>query len=48
MYEFYYDYMQPKYVIKGTLCYMDTDNFVLELETEDCLQRHCRRCRDKV
>ena len=35
MYEFYYDYMQPKYGEKVKLCYMDTDSFVFEVETED-------------
>ena len=35
MYEFHYDYMQPKYGSKVKLCYMDTDSFVYEIETED-------------
>ena len=35
MYEFHYDYMQPKYGSKVKLCYMDTDSFVYETETED-------------
>ena len=28
MYEFWYDYMKPKYGEKTKLCYMDTDNFI--------------------
>ena len=35
MYEFYYDYMRPKYGSKVKLCYMETDSFVYETETED-------------
>ena len=35
MYEFHYDYMRPKYGSKLKLCYMDTDSFVYEIETED-------------
>ena len=35
MYAFYYDYMRPKYGCKIKLCYMDTDSFVNEIETED-------------
>ena len=34
-YEFYYDYMRAKYGTKVRLCYMDTDSFVYEVETED-------------
>ena len=33
MYEFHYDYMQPKYGSKVKLYYMDTDSFVYEIET---------------
>ena len=35
MYEFHYDYMRPKYGNKVHLCYMDTDSFVYEIETEE-------------
>ena len=35
MYEFHYDYMRPKNSSKVTMCYMDTDSFVYEIETED-------------
>ena len=35
MYEFHYDYMRPKNSNKVTLCYMDTDSFVYEIETEN-------------
>ena len=35
MYEFHYDYMKLKYGSKVSLCYMDTDSFVYETETED-------------
>ena len=35
MYHFYYDYLKPKYKENVTLMYMDTDSFVLEIETCD-------------
>ena len=35
MYEFWYDYMKPKYGDKARLCYMDTDSFVMNIKTED-------------
>ena len=35
MYEFWYDYLKPKYGDKVKLCYLDTDNFVIYVETED-------------
>ena len=35
MYEFWYDYMKPKYDNKVKLCYMDTDSFVMNIKTND-------------
>ena len=35
MYEFWYDYIKPKYQDKAKLCYMDTDSFVIHIKTED-------------
>ena len=35
MYEFHYDYMLPKYGSNIKLCYMDTDSFVYDIETEN-------------
>ena len=35
MYEFYYDYLQPKYDDKVKLCYVDTDIFIIHVFTED-------------
>ena len=35
MYEFSYDYIEPKYQDKAKLCYMDTDSFVVHIKTED-------------
>ena len=33
MYEFWYDYMKPKYNDNVKLCYMDTDSFVIHIKT---------------
>ena len=35
MYEFWYDYMKPKYNDNVRLCYMDTDSFVMNIKTND-------------
>ena len=35
MYEFWYDYMKPKYGNNVKLCYMDTDSFIMNIERED-------------
>ena len=35
MYEFWYDYLKPKYGNNVKLCYMDTDSFVMNVKTND-------------
>ena len=35
MYEFWYDYIKPKYGIRVKLCYMDMDSFVMNIKTND-------------
>ena len=35
MYEFWYDYMKPKYGNNVNLCYMGTDSFIMNIKTED-------------
>ena len=35
MYEFWYDYIKPKYEDNVKLCYMDTDSFVMNINTDD-------------
>ena len=35
MYEFWYDYIRPKYGDRAKLCYTDTDTFVIHIITED-------------
>ena len=35
MYEFWYDYIKPKYDDNVKLCYMDTDSFIIYIKTED-------------
>ena len=34
MYEFWYDYIKPKYGNRTKLCYMDTDSFIIHIGTE--------------
>ena len=35
MYEFWYDYIKPKYGDRAKLCYTDIDSFVIYIVTED-------------
>ena len=35
MYEFWYDYMKPKYGNDVKLCYMDTDSFIMNIKRND-------------
>ena len=35
MHEFWYDYIKPKYQERAKLCYMDTENNVAHIKTED-------------
>ena len=35
MCRFWYDYIKPKYQNNTKLCYMDTGNFIIHIETED-------------
>ena len=35
MYEFYYENLKPKYGDRVKLCYIDTDSFIIHVETED-------------
>ena len=35
MYEFWCDYIKPKYGNKARLCYTDTDSFVIYVKTDD-------------
>ena len=34
-YEFWYDYIKPKYANNVKLCYMDTDSFIMNIKTND-------------
>ena len=36
MYEFFHEYMKPKYAVK--LCYMNTDSFIMHIKTEEFYQ----------
>ena len=35
IYEFWFDYVKPKYGEKAKLCYMDTGSFIAYIKTED-------------
>ena len=35
MYEFWYDFIKPKYQNNAKLCYMDIDGFIINIKTED-------------
>ena len=35
IYEFWYDYMKPKYNDNVRLCCMDTDSFIMNIKTND-------------
>ena len=35
MYEFWYDYVKPKYGDNVKLCCMDTDSFIMHIKTKD-------------
>ena len=35
MYEFWSDYMKPKYQDSAKLCYMDTGSLIIHIKTED-------------
>ena len=35
MYEFWYDYVKPKYGKKAKFCYMDTDSFIVYTKADD-------------
>ena len=35
MYEFWYDYLKPKYGAKAKLCFMDTDSFIVYIKADD-------------
>ena len=42
MYEFWYDFIKSKYEDNVKLCYMDTDSFVMNINTEDFYyRRYC-------
>ena len=35
MYEFWHDYVKPRYDEKRKLCYMDTNSFIVYIKTDD-------------
>ena len=39
MYEFWHDYVKPKYGENEKLCYMDTDSFIIDEKTNDIYKK---------
>ena len=35
MYEFWYDFIKPKFQDRAKLCFMDADSFIIHIKTED-------------
>ena len=35
MFDFWFDWVKPKYEEKSNLCYMKTDNFIVSIKTSD-------------
>ena len=46
-YEFWYDYIKPKYEDKARPCYMDTDSFIIHIKAR-FIWRYCWWCRKMV
>ena len=44
IYEFWYDYIKPKYGEKTKLCYMGTDSFIVHVKTDDIYRWYLRYC----
>ena len=43
IYEFWYNYLKPRYCEKAKLCYMDRDSFIVDIKTVDinvCIEKH--------
>ena len=39
IYEFWYDYLKPKYGENARLCYMDTDSFIFHVKTDNIYKK---------
>ena len=35
MYDFWYDYVKPKYEVKSKLCYVDAKSFIVYIKADD-------------
>ena len=38
MYDFWYNYVKPKYGEKAKLCFMDTDSFIIYVKIDNILK----------
>ena len=48
IYEFWYDYMKPKYNDNVKLCYKDTDSFVMNIKTKDFYKDIANDVEDRI
>ena len=46
MYEFWYNYIKPKYHDKARLCYVDTDSFVIYIKTEELQEDELKKLKN--
>ena len=47
MYEFWYDYIKPKYQNNAQLRYMDTESLIIQTKTEDVYENISNWCSEK-
>ena len=47
MYEFWYNYVKPKYNKKAKLCYMDTNSFIVYIKTEDIYEKIAKNVEER-
>ena len=48
MYEFWYDYVKPKYDENSKLCCMDTDSFIVYVKKEDIYEDIAENIRQNI
>ena len=48
MYEFWYDYLIPKYNEQAKMCYMDTNSLIVHIKTEDIYKHISENIRKRL